>query len=204
MKKAILIASVTVMALATFYPNPVNAGMDWQKLNIAIGVGSAFPIRSGTFTENTDGFGFYRHICGEYELSEKFSLGATYGGTDFDLDDGGEFNVQDWGGYGIIHLDLIPENNWTIWLKFGGVRNEAQTLTGNVFVPKDEVGDKGLSQQSLPTPSWEMFGGAGVEFYALGDTRLRMGVNFWDIVDNRVGSLEATVEVVFSPWLVLH
>jgi len=110
--------------------------------------------------------------------------------SDFDLADGGEVDVKAWGPYAHFTLDLIPQNHWYIWVEFGGLRNE--------------VTQNDLEMVAAPTPQWDLFSGGGVEFYAKGNVRARLGAHFGDMIDNEVGSLKFTFSLVFVPWELMQ
>jgi hypothetical protein len=163
----------------------------WEKisvnnLGITAGLGGAFPARSAAFSDNA-ATGFYRFVCAEYRINSRLVGGAQYGGANFDLDSGGVLKDIHWGPYLLTYFDLIPRNHVMLFLKFGATKN-------NITVPDTE------EQLVEFTPKWEMFGGLGTEFYAQGDVRARLGVDFWDMQDSRIGAFFVYGALAFDPF----
>lgn len=159
MKKILL--SLGIVGLLTCSANAQNL----ESMQITLGVGTSIPARNDAFQAAAE-TGFYRVAQVEYATSDHTSLFATYDRSTMDATNGGEFDAVSVGGGLMVYIDLIPNNNWQLFLKMGG----SKTSANEMFV----------------APDWEALGGVGVEGDFKGDAKFRLGVDFKDMATNEV------------------
>ena len=189
MKKVEALAAFTVGVLMLAVPPVTQAqgtalgGFTLKSFSITAGAGGSVPVRSTQFVNDTRGLAFYRFVAGEYSLSPRISLGAQYSGANFDLEEGQQYKTSAWGPYAITFFDLIPKNHWELFLKFGALKNKIKDFPAN--------------------PQWQLLAGGGVEFFALGNVKGRVGVDFNDVYENQIGAMFFYMGLNFDPLSLL-
>lgn len=152
---------------------------DLKHISVVAGIGVGVPVRSQEFVDETNGAAFYKTVSAEYVVNKRINLGVTYGGETFDMAEGPALDATQWGPYALVNFDLIPENDWTLFLKFGAQQTNVEDIT----------------------PQWQLFSGGGVEFYPVNaNVRMRVGIDFSDLHENRIGALFGYLALCFEPF----
>jgi hypothetical protein len=177
MRKFVMVIAV-LGVIVWCYPNPAMAQLSWQNVSLNAGLGGAVPVSGSAFVDSTEGISFHKFVAVEYPVSDKFSLGVQYSGTDFGLESGSELETSDWGPYVHIRFDVIPENDFYAYLDFGVAENQGNTIAAN----------------------WGALVGVGIEFDAKADARARIGIRLDEVDGTDIRSVMLLGSLVFEPF----
>lgn len=227
-RMALVLSLLAVTLLVVGGPAVEAANFDAKNVQVVVGLGYSVPVRSESFTSATTGAAFYRSLETNYVFNETVAAGLMYGDADYSLAFGGELQSASWGPVATFTFDLVPENHWYIGIKVGGAKTHVESsdlpaeLSAALAMDEShgDMLERGATYEELlaaginpATPeqrraselygidqqAWDALLGAFVEFYAGGNVKMRLGVDFHDLNGNEVGALFPYVKLAFKP-----